>query len=87
MNEIENIELTYLSLNDYQELKEDMIKSYPMMPDSYWKEPQIKSLIEMFSEGQVVIKANNQIAGVALSIIVDYSKFGDNLWWENSRLL
>ena len=78
MNEIENIELTYLSLNDYQELKEAMIKSYPMMPDSYWKEPQIKSLIEMFSEGQVVIKANNQIAGVALSIIVDYSKFGDN---------
>lgn len=45
-----------------------MIKSYPMMPDSYWKETQIKSLIDMFSERQVVIKANNQIAGVALSI-------------------
>ena len=77
MKEIENIELTYLSLSDYQELKEAMIKSYPMMPDSYWKESQIKSLIDKFSEGQVVIKANNQIAGVALSIIVDYGKFGD----------
>jgi len=77
MKEIENIELTYLSLSDYQELKEAMIKSYPMMSDSYWKESQIKTLIDIFPEGQVVIKADNQIAGVVLSIIVDYGKFGD----------
>ena len=55
-----------------------MIESYTMMPNSYWKEHQIKILIDLFQEGQVVIKANNQIAGVALSIIVDYDRFGDN---------
>ena len=48
MKEIENIELTFLSINDYQELKETMIASYTNMPDSYWKEHQIKSLLDRF---------------------------------------
>ncbi len=78
MNEIENIELTFLSFDDYQELKEAMIESYTSMPNSYWKEHQIKSLIDLFPEGQVVIKVNKQIAGCALSIIVDYDKFENN---------
>jgi len=77
MKEIENIELKFLSLDDYQELKVAMIESYTNMPNSYWKEAQIKSLIDRFPDGQVVIKVNNQIAGCALSIIVDYSKYGD----------
>ena len=78
MKEIENVELTFLSLNDYQELKEAMIESYPGMANSYWEKNQIKKLISLFPEGQVVIKINNQIAGCALSIIVDYYKFGDD---------
>jgi len=78
MNEIENIELAFLSLNDYQELKETMIESYTNMPNSYWREHQIKTLIDRFPEGQVVIKVNNQIAGCALSIIVNYDNFDSN---------
>ncbi|MBU0487158.1 MAG: bifunctional GNAT family N-acetyltransferase/carbon-nitrogen hydrolase family protein [Bacteroidetes bacterium] len=74
-NEIENIELAFLSLDDYQELKEAMIESYTNMPNSFWKEHHIKSLINRFPDGQVVIKVNSLIAGCALSIIVDYSKF------------
>jgi len=77
MKEIENIELSYLSLDDYQELKSAMIESYAGMDNSYWKEAQIKKLIDDFPEGQVVIKADNVIAGCALSIVVDYEKFGD----------
>lgn len=74
-NEIENIELTYLTLNDYEEFKEAMIESYSNMPNSYWKEHHLESLIKKFQEGQVAIKINHQIAGCALSIVVDYSKF------------
>lgn len=74
-NEIENIELTYLTLNDYEEFKEAMIESYSNMPNSYWKEHHLESLIKKFPEGQVAIKINHQIAGCALSIVVDYSKF------------
>ena len=78
MSEIENIELKYLSLDDYQELKAAMIEAYKSMPDAYWKENHIQSLIKKFKEGQVVIKVNNQLAGCALSIIVDYDKFDDH---------
>ncbi len=77
MADIENIELTFLSLDDYQELREAMIESYSGLPNSYWEEDQIRALISRFPEGQVVIKANNEIAGCALSIIVDYYKFGN----------
>jgi predicted amidohydrolase/GNAT superfamily N-acetyltransferase len=77
MQEIENMELAFLSKNDYPELKEVMIESYISMPDSYWTESQINTLLNIFPEGQVVMKVNNQIAGCALSIIVDYSGFGD----------
>lgn len=71
---IENIELAFLTLNDYQDLKEAMINAYPSMPNSYWKEHHIRKLVSVFPEGQVVLKVNNQIAGVALSIIIDYDK-------------
>lgn len=74
---IENIELAFLNLSDYQELKKAMIESYTNMPNAYWGENQISSLIDKFPEGQVVIKVNGQIAGCALSIIVDYRIYGD----------
>ncbi|MBT4728997.1 MAG: GNAT family N-acetyltransferase, partial [Bacteroidetes bacterium] len=70
--------LKFLTLDDYQELKETMILSYSTMPNAYWKEHQIKTLIEYFPEGQIVVKVNSQIAGVALSIIVDYQQYEEN---------
>ncbi|MFT4521993.1 MAG: putative amidohydrolase [Bacteroidia bacterium] len=73
MLEIENIELKFLSVDDYQELKKAMIVSYTNMPNSYWRENQIQNLVKQFPEGQVVIKVNEQIAGCALSIMVDYT--------------
>jgi predicted amidohydrolase/GNAT superfamily N-acetyltransferase len=75
IEKIENIELSFLTLNDYQELKKAMIAAYANMPDSYWKESHLKALIDKFPEGQVVIKINNQLAGCALSIMVDYNDF------------
>lgn len=78
MDDIENIELKYLNLEDYQELQATMRAAYITMPDSIWREAQIKTLIDNFKEGQVVIKINDEIAGCALSIIVDYNTFDEN---------
>ncbi|MDA3946913.1 MAG: GNAT family N-acetyltransferase, partial [Helicobacteraceae bacterium] len=75
MQDIENIELEFLKLEDAQELKEAMIMSYDTLTDAYWKESEIKALIEKFPEGQVVIRIDGEIAGAALSIIVDYERF------------
>tara|TARA_R110002050_G_scaffold290260_2_gene443822 strand:+ start:5839 stop:7365 length:1527 start_codon:yes stop_codon:yes gene_type:complete len=74
---IENIELQYLTIDDYQELRAAMIEAYSSMPDSYWKEEQITTLIDKFPKGQVIIKVNDQLAGCALSIVVDYASFDD----------
>lgn len=70
MNEIGNIELTFLSEKDYPELKEAMVAAYPTMQEYYWKLHHIRSLITKFPEGQVVLKVNGQLAGCALAIKV-----------------
>ena len=75
MEKIENIALAYLTIKDYQELKAAMIESYSTMPNQYWREAQIQNLIEKFPEGQVVIRVNDQIAGCALSLIIEEEKF------------
>jgi predicted amidohydrolase/GNAT superfamily N-acetyltransferase len=77
MQNIENIELTLLSLDDYQELKNTMIEAYTNLANPYWEEKQIETLISLFPEGQIVIKVNDQIAGCALSIQVDYDAFDE----------
>ncbi|QXP62222.1 MULTISPECIES: carbon-nitrogen hydrolase family protein [unclassified Polaribacter] len=80
---IENIELHYLTLTDYKQLKEAMIQAYSSMPGSYWRENQIKSLIDKFPEGQVIIKVNGELAGCALSIKLDYDSFDDQHTYED----
>ena len=58
LSNIENIELSFLSIEDYDELKEIMIQVYGDAPGAYWSKPYIQKLINIFPEGQVVIKVN-----------------------------
>ncbi len=74
-NSIDKVEIVYLKSVNYEEIKNVMLESYPNMQTAYWKEHQIKALNEKFPEGQVAIMVNNEIAGCALSIIIDSSKF------------
>lgn len=74
-SDIENIELVYLTTKDYEELKAAMIHAYPGMSDMYWREHQIETLIDIFPEGQVLVKVNGKIAGCALSLIIDQNAF------------
>lgn len=72
---IENIEIVFLTGSDYPDIKSSMLEAYSNMPEAYWKENHIKSLIEKFPQGQVGIKIDGEFAGCALSIIVDYKQF------------
>ncbi len=74
----ENIELKFLSIDDYEELKEVMLLSYEALDDAYWQKVQIESLIEKFQEGQVVIKIDGELAGCAFAIIVNYDEFANH---------
>lgn len=74
---IDKIEIEYLKVKDFEALKEIMIAVYPTIPDPYWRKSELQKLVRIFPEGQVVVKVNGEIAGCALSIIVDYDKFSD----------
>ncbi|RYD55401.1 MAG: GNAT family N-acetyltransferase [Sphingobacteriales bacterium] len=75
---IEQIEIGSLHIEDYQQLNEAMKAAYPNTTDNYWPTSAIQNLIDKFPEGQIVIKVDGVVVGTALSIIVDYKKFGDN---------
>jgi len=83
MDKIENIELKYLTIEDFEELKEATVSSYGSMPNSYWKLDEIGKLIKLFPEGQIVIKVNGDIAGCALSMIVDFNKIEDQHTYQD----
>ncbi|MFB6343665.1 GNAT family N-acetyltransferase [Saccharicrinis sp. FJH62] len=71
MDPIENIEIVFLTIDDYDELNTAMEEAYSGLPGAYWEEEHIKTLIKKFPEGQVAIKVDDELAGCALSIIVD----------------
>lgn len=75
---IKHIELGSLSIEDYQELLDVMKAAYPKWQGNYWSLSAIENLIKRFPKGQIVVKADGKVVGCALSIVVRYSKFGDN---------
>ncbi len=71
------IELRNLQFEDYVDLKATMIEAYAGMAGSYWKESHIKKLLRVFPEGQLCVIVDGKVVASALSIIVNYRKFGD----------
>jgi len=73
------IELRTLTKDDYFALNESMIQAYSEWQGaSSWDESHINKLVTIFPEGQICILVNGIIVGCALSLIINYDKFGDN---------
>ena len=69
---IHKVEVRNLQIEDYPKLKVAMQSAYDDMENSYWKEKHIKLLLKKFPEGQKVVFINDEFAGCALSILVNY---------------
>ena len=80
----DNIELSYLGLQDYKPLKAAMKATYHFMSDAYWTKKEIKALVKRFPQGQMVIKVNGEFAGFILSMIVNYDDFSDDHTYEEA---
>ena len=78
MDPIDKIELTYLKIEDHQNIVDLMNDEYKHLDDSSWSFEEFSSLLLKFPKGQVGIKINSELAGFALSIVVDYCKFDDS---------
>jgi len=74
---MKQIEIGTLQYENFQQLLEAMKAAYPLWSGNYWREETIKKLIDKFPQGQIVLKVDNVVIGCALSIIVDYKRFGD----------
>ncbi|WP_223277574.1 bifunctional GNAT family N-acetyltransferase/carbon-nitrogen hydrolase family protein [Phaeocystidibacter luteus] len=73
-----HVEVRHLEPSDYDDLKSAMLASYSELDDAYWTKKHIKDLLNTFPDGQIGVYVNQQLVGAALSLIVKYSKFGDN---------
>lgn len=70
--QINKIELRNLQLEDYLELKQSMKDAYEDEGiGDLWNKNEIKKLLKVFPEGQLVILVDDVVVGSALSIIVD----------------
>ena len=74
---MKQIEIGTLKYEDFQQLLTAMKAAYTLWLGNYWRQETIRKLINKFPEGQIVIKVDDIVVGCALSIIVNYSKFGD----------
>lgn len=77
MQEIESVEIRYLKISDYQELKISMQEAYANWPGAFWKESHLQKLLDVFPDGQIAVVVNDVVVGCALSLIIKYDHFGD----------
>jgi predicted amidohydrolase/GNAT superfamily N-acetyltransferase len=78
MENVSKIDIRHLRLEDYFGLKEAMQEAYSGIGGEYWEEPAIRKLLHVFPAGQICLLVDGKVAACALSIIVDYNRFGDN---------
>ena len=71
MQKINKVEVRNLQMDDYAQLAQSFTRVYADK-DVFWTREQIKTLITIFPEGQIVTVVDDKIVGCALSIIVDY---------------
>ena len=71
-HKINSVAMRNLQMEDYEQLAKSFKRIYADH-DVFWTRAQIKKLIDIFPEGQVVIIVDDKIVGCALSIIVDYN--------------
>ncbi|MFW5759739.1 MAG: GNAT family N-acetyltransferase [Cyclobacteriaceae bacterium] len=69
--------LRNLHITDYDDMVEVMIATYPDI-EEHWNYKQIKKLIRIFPEGQICIEDKDKVIAFLLTIVVDYSQFGDD---------
>ncbi|MEO0330569.1 MAG: bifunctional GNAT family N-acetyltransferase/carbon-nitrogen hydrolase family protein [Bacteroidota bacterium] len=75
------LKLRTLKLSDYEAIQRIMKVVY-VDAGGAWTKREFKNQLSVFPEGQIGIEVDGKIVAAALSLIVDYKKFGDNHTYE-----
>lgn len=70
------LKLRNIKLSDYDDIKEIMNMVYAKVGGA-WTKKELTNLLKVFREGQICIEDRGKLVAAALSIVVDYSDFGD----------
>ena len=70
------LNLRHLEVGDYADIKKIMDKVYPGLGGA-WPEKKFRAQLKVFPDGQICIEDHGVVVAAALSVIVDYDKFGD----------
>lgn len=62
---------------DYAALRKSMAEAYAGSGQEPWSRSEIQALIKKFPDGQIAIEMDGKVVATALSLIIDYKKFGD----------
>ncbi|MCW8948602.1 MAG: GNAT family N-acetyltransferase, partial [Sedimenticola sp.] len=68
--------LRHLTLDDYDDIKEIMDRVYHEIGGA-WPKKKFRAQLTVFPDGQICIEDHGKVVAAALSVIVDYEKFGD----------
>src|SRR5690606_17138446 len=82
METINKLEVRNLVMKDYLELRNSMVEAYSGIEDAPWKQSEIRKLLSLFPDGQLVVLVDDKVVGCALSIIVDHSTVEQNHTYE-----
>jgi predicted amidohydrolase/ribosomal protein S18 acetylase RimI-like enzyme len=76
------LKLRNTTLSDYEDIKEIMDLVYSNLGGA-WTKRQFVAQLTRFPEGQICIEDNGKVVAAAISLIVDYGKFGDkHSYWQ-----
>ncbi|MEX0384358.1 GNAT family N-acetyltransferase [Spiribacter pallidus] len=70
------LRLRHLRLADYADVRHIMDQVYPDLGGA-WTRKQFAAQINRFAEGQICIEDNGRVVAGAISMVVDYDRFGD----------
>lgn len=73
----QKIEVQKLQQSNYDQLVDVMKAAYSNWGGSVWSERSIKKLLAVFPEGQLIVMADDQVVGCALSIRIKSGDFDD----------
>lgn len=70
------LKLRHLRTTDYPDVKRIMDEVYRTMGGA-WTDEHVRAQLNRFPEGQICIEDRGRVVAVALSLVVDYNRFGD----------
>lgn len=76
------VNIRNLTIEDYPSLRAGMKTAYASMGGGLWSKEHIQKLLDIFPEGQICVDVNGRAVACALSLIIDYEKFGDKHTYE-----